>query len=338
MAAVLLLNLGGPSGLSEVRPFLQNLFSDRRLIALPGGRLTQPVFARLLARSRAGRVEDRYRLIGGGSPLRRLTEEQAVALREELSGIGLVDVRVETVMRYTEPSARAVLARLRKAGERRVIALPLYPQECDATTGSSLADLEDARDAVAPEIAILAIRSWHIHPGYIDALAHRVNETLDRMTREERAEAILLFSAHSIPASLERRGDPYVAQVRETVAAVVERLGGGREWHLAFQSRSGPVRWVGPGTDEVIERDLKGAQAVVVVPISFVSDHIETLYEIDLLFGDLARKAGIRRFVRCASLNASPVFIHALAQIVEPALGGDPVARRSPCGRGEKVR
>jgi ferrochelatase len=308
--------------LSEVRPFLKSLFSDRRIIALPGGRFAQPAFAELISRARAGRVADRYRLIGGGSPLRRLTEEQGTALKAELARIGCGSVRVETAMRYTQPDAASALSRLLEAGERRVVALPLYPQECDATTGSSLAELERARESVAPEIDILTIRSWHLHPGYIDALASRVEETLDRLSNEERAEAVLLFSAHSIPESLAGRGDPYVGQIRETVGAVLDRLGGGRAWRLGFQSRSGPVRWVGPGTDELIRHDLKGARAVVVVPISFVSDHIETLYEIDLLFGRFAREAGIRRFVRCESLNASPLFIRALAEIVEPVLSG----------------
>jgi ferrochelatase len=322
LPSVLLLNLGGPSGLSEVRPFLKNLFSDRRIIALPGGPILQPAFASLIAFARSGRVAKRYRRIGGGSPLRRLTEEQAAALERELARAGGDPSHVGVAMRYTQPGAATALSRLREAGERRVIALPLYPQECDATTGSSLADLEYARARVAPEIDILSIRSWHLHPGYIEALAERIRETLVLLEPAERSEAVLLFSAHSIPVSLERRGDPYVPQIRETVAAVLERLGGDRPWHLGFQSRTGPVQWVGPGTDELIRGELKGARAVVVVPVSFVSDHIETLYEIDLLFGGYARAAGIRRFVRCESLNTSPRFIRALADIVQPVLSG----------------
>ncbi len=322
MPAVLLLNLGGPTDPSEVRPFLKNLFSDRRIIALPGGRYAQPAFADLISRARARRVAERYRLIGGGSPLRKLTIEQAAALRTELARIGCGAIQVEIAMRYTEPTAKAALTRLREGGERRVIALPLYPQECEATTGSSLADLESARASVAPEMDILTIRSWHLHPGYIDAITARVRSALDLLTPEERAEAVLLFSAHSIPVSLLERGDRYVPQIRETARAVLDRLAWGGAWRLGFQSRSGPVRWVGPGTDELIKGELKGTRVVVVIPISFVSDHIETLYEIDLLFAGMAREAGIRRFVRCESLNSSPLFIHALAEILEPVFSG----------------
>jgi ferrochelatase len=189
---------------------------------------------------------------------------------------------------------------------------------------------------VAPDIDVLVVRSWHLHPGYIDAVVSRVREAMDRLPEDERAGAILLFSAHSVPESLSSRGDPYVKQIRETVAAVLERLGGARQWRLGFQSRSGPVRWVGPGTDQLIKKDLKGAKSVVVIPIAFVSDHIETLYEIDLLFGGFAREAGIGRFIRCESLNTSPLFISALAQIVEPVLAGGMSIERSagPPGGG----
>jgi ferrochelatase len=321
MPTVLLLNLGGPGGAGDVYPFLRNLFSDPKIIELPGGRLFQPAFARLLAGFRAPRVRGLYALIGGGSPLLPMTKRQAAALAAELSRRGHRDTRVEVVMRYTEPGAAAACRELARAGEKRAIALPLYPQECVATTGSSLSDLEAARDRHAPGLEIVAIKGYHDHPGYLDAFGARIRETLDALPEGPRAEAVLLFSAHAVPEKLPRRGDPYVDQIRATVAGLLARLGGTNEHRLGFQSRVGPVRWVGPGTDEVIE-SLRGRGTVVVVPISFVSDHIETLYEIDLLFGEQARRAGIQRFVRVAALDDSPLFVGALADLAEPYLNG----------------
>jgi ferrochelatase len=166
---------------------------------------------------------------------------------------------------------------------------------------------------------IVSITGYHLHPGYIAALVACIREGLDWLTPRQRSRALLLFSAHGVPERLPRSGDPYVHQIHETVEAVMDALGRDREYRLGFQSRTGPVKWVGPGTEEVIEQ-LAGHPAVVVVPVAFVSDHIETLYEIDMLFADLARAKRIRRFVRIPSLNSSPLFLQALADLVEPLL------------------
>ncbi|MDM7915366.1 MAG: ferrochelatase, partial [Candidatus Eisenbacteria bacterium] len=220
-------------------------------------------------------------------------------------------------------------------GEKRALALPLYPHECRATTGSSLADLGAARDRVAPAMTIDIVHSYHEHPGYVAALVGRIAEALDRHDEEDRAEAVLLFSAHGVPERLARRGDPYVRQIRETVDAVMHSLEGtlGRrpEHRLGFQSRVGPVRWVGPGTDEVI-RSLAGRRCVLAIPVAFVSDHIETLYEIDMLFGEEARRAGIARFARVPSLNSDPAFLDALAAI---AIGAFEAAEERAGARAE---
>jgi protoporphyrin/coproporphyrin ferrochelatase len=319
MASIVLLNLGGPATLADVRPFLKNLFSDPLILDLPGGRLIRPFLAWMILTFRSRKVRGYYARIGGGSPLLRLTLAQAAALREELRRRGYGTVRVEVAMRYAEPGAATALRKLRSAGQTRVIALPLYPQECVATTTSSVLDLEAARDAIAPDLAIDSIRSYHLHSGYLAAVASRIREALDRLPAPARGEAVLLFSAHGVPESLPKRGDPYVGQIRETVEALRALVGPQYEHRLAFQSRAGPVRWVGPPTDSVIA-ELAGRPAVVIVPISFVSDHIETLYEIDLLFGGLAREAGIQHFVRCESLNDSPIFTRAMADLVEPLL------------------
>lgn len=320
MPSIILLNLGGPATLDDVRPFLRSLFSDPAIIDLPGGRLLRPILARAISTLRSRKVRDLYARIGGGSPLLRHTAEQAGALRGELERRGHADVRVEIAMRYAEPRAEAAIRKARGAGDKTVLALPLYPQECVATTTSSLLDLEVARRRIAPEINVRAVRSYHLHPGYLEAMAARIREALGRLPAGLDRDAVLLFSAHGVPERLPRRGDPYVGQIVETVGALRELVGVEYEHRLAFQSRVGPVKWVGPGTDAVIE-ELTGRPAVVVVPVSFVSDHIETLYEIDMLFGEMARHAGIKHFVRCESLNSSPLFIRALADLVEPHLG-----------------
>jgi protoporphyrin/coproporphyrin ferrochelatase len=319
MAAIVLMNLGGPSTLDDVRPFLKNLFSDPMIIELPGGRLTQPLFARMISTFRSPKVRRYYERIGGGSPLLRLTREQAAGLGRELEGRGLSHTRVVLAMRYTAPDSDDAIRELLDAGEKRVVALPLYPQECVATTGSSLAALEDARNRLAPEMEIVPVRGYHLDAGYLESVVERIRETLESLDAKERAEALILFSAHGVPESLPRRGDPYVSQIRETVAAVARMLALPNEHRLAFQSRTGPVRWVGPGTEETIE-ELAGHPCVVVVPIAFVSDHIETLYEIDILFREVAERVGIGKFVRAGSLNGSPRFARALADIVEPLL------------------
>jgi protoporphyrin/coproporphyrin ferrochelatase len=321
MATILLLNMGGPSTEDEVRPFLRNLFADPMLLDLPGGAVLRPILSRLIPAVRAPKVQRAYASIGGGSPLLRMTLRQAETLRAELARRGHETVPVEVVMRYTPPRAAEVLSRLAARGETRVLALPLYPHECRATTGSSLAELESLQPRLAPACRIQMIRSWHLDPGYVEALTLRVRAAIDSLPLAARPRATILFSAHGVPAALPRSGDPYVGQVRETVAAVLGRLGSGHAHRLGWQSRTGPVKWVGPGTDQVIA-ELAGTEAVVVVPVSFVSDHIETLYEIDLLFGAQARQAGIRHFVRTAALDCDPGFIAALAGLAEPFLNG----------------
>lgn len=332
MATILLLNMGGPAGVDDVAGFLRELFSDPMIIDLPGGAVLRPFLARLIPAVRLRKVRRAYAAMGGGSPILGATERQAEALRRALVSRGHRDIAVEVVMRYTPPRAAAVLARLAARGETRALALPLYPQECRATTGSSLRELELLRDRLAPSLHLEAIRSWHTAPGYISALAGTVRRTLETLPEDVRARAVLLFSAHGVPEALPRGGDPYVGQIRETVeavrASVREALGHDLPHRLGWQSRTGPVRWVGPGTNRVIA-ELAGTEAVVVVPVSFVSDHLETLYEIDILFAEDARRAGIRHFVRTEALDCEPSFIEALADAVAPRIGAEPPCRAS---------
>ncbi|MCU0725900.1 MAG: ferrochelatase [Planctomycetes bacterium] len=310
---VILMNLGGPGKQGEIRPFLASLFSDREIIRLPGGPVFQPALAQLIAGLRLSKVRRNYRQIGGGSPLLDLTRRQAEGLAAELGRRGF-PARVAVAMRYSRPRADDALLALARGGFDRLVAVSLYPQYSRATTGSSVADLLRAmgRTGITGKLAL--VERYPEHPGYLDALALKVREGL-------RPESVVLFSAHGLPEKLVRAGDPYVGEIERTVAGVRARLPAGTPWRLGYQSRVGPVKWVGPDTEEVI-RDLgrEGARDVLAVPVAFVSDHIETLQEIDILYAGVARAAGIPSFRRSGSLNDSPAFLEALADLVLEAV------------------
>jgi len=313
---VLLLNLGGPDSLEAVPSFLLNLFSDPDIFRFPLGWITQPLFARMITRARSKKVQEYYRLIGGRSPLLALTRAQAIALRAELRRRG-VAVEFAIAMRYWRPFTDDALEELEHRGVNRLIVLPLYPQYSLATTESSVKELKKClarrNSSLKPEV----VEPYHLDDGYLDSLSDRLEEGLRRCARDGGGEVEILVSAHGLPESFIRRGDPYQRQIKEDVAALMHRFPD-RKFHLSYQSRVGPVKWIGPSTDEMLrELGLAGVKRLLVVPISFVSDHIETLYEIDLLYGEQARRAGITYFRRIRSLNGSPLFIRALASLVE---------------------
>ncbi|GAB4255387.1 ferrochelatase [Deferrisoma sp.] len=311
MTGVVLLNMGGPDSLEAVGPFMENLFSDPEILRFPLSRWLQRPLARWIRRKRTPKVVERYRQIGGKSPIAEITRAQAAALEAEL-GEGWA---VAVAMRYWHPRARAAAAELRERGADRLVVLPLYPHYSRATTGSSLADLERALEAEGlAGLPRRVIRSWHDHPLYLDALAEAVAEGLEGFEG-----ATVLFSAHSLPQRLIDRGDPYLDHIRTSVAGVVERLGHPPH-RLAFQSRTGPVRWLGPGVEETLrELAAAGVERVCAVAVSFVSDHIETLHEIDVEYAELARFLGIGGFRRAPSLNTRPAFIRALAALAREA-------------------
>ena len=278
---ILLLNLGGPQRLEEVRPFLINLFSDRQIIRL-GPAFLQKTIARIIAHRRTPKSMANYRLLGGGSPILQRTVEQARALEDWLRDRG--DFTVRPCMRYWHPLADAALHELAAAGVREIVALPLYPHYSIATTGSSLTDLDRTRTRLGLDIPIREIRSWPEQPNYIRCLTDRITEGLKRMPE---GPVAIVYSAHSLPVRFIEEGDPYVRELKQTIAAV-ERLTG-RRGRLCYQSRSGPVEWLGPSTPEVIEEiATTGGKSVLVVPLSFVSDHVETLVEIDIQYRQLA--------------------------------------------------
>ena len=318
--AVLLFNLGGPDDLASVEPFLVNLFSDREIIELPLGAALQPVFARVVAKLRGPSVRRNYARIGGGSPQLQLTREQAAALEVRLNaGRSRPNYRVFIGMRYSRPSCEDALVAIGEAGIARIVTLTLFPHYSKATTGSSRRAFDRALVATGGErrFEVTHIDRFAADPRYVDAMAETVARGWIRIPAERRQNAVLLFSAHGLPQKFIEQGDPYVDEIETTRAGILQRLNFTGHNVLAYQSRTGPVTWIGPGTEEMLE-DLgrAGVKDVLVVPLSFVSDHIETLYEVDMLFSETARRAGITGYWRTDALNTSPLFIEALAGLV----------------------
>jgi ferrochelatase len=322
--AVILFNLGGPDDLNAVEPFLINLFSDREIIELPFGARLQPAFARVIAKLRGPSVRRNYERIGGGSPQLRITRAQAAALEAKLNEAQPGAHRVFIAMRYSRPSAADALEAIAGARIRRIVTLPLFPHYSQATTGSSRAEFERAmavrRDR--SDLEVMHVDHYADDPLYIDAVTGTVRAAWSRIPPDRRSETVILFSAHGLPQKFIDAGDPYVAHIEATRRGILERLNFPNRQLLAYQSRTGPVRWIGPGTEEtLVSLGQEGVTDVLVVPLSFVSDHIETLYEVDMLFAEAARAAGITGYYRPDALNTDSLFIAALARLVHVRLG-----------------
>jgi len=316
---VLVFNLGGPESLRDVKPFLYQLFSDPEIIRIKWSPLRKTV-AYLIATLRKKKSQGYYSLIGGGSPLRRLTEEQAAELENELRKRG-VDAQTFVGMCTWKPFLREAVERVAQSDVDRLVVLPLFPQYSFTTTR---AGTEVLRRLVAARPAMKAlntswIATWAEHPTYIESFSSSISRELAKFKEPDKVQ--LLFSAHSIPESYVREGDPYLDQTKASVERIMERLGRKNPYQLSFQSKIGPVKWLEPATNDVIvDYGKRGLQNVLVVPISFVSEHIETLYELDILYQKVARDAGIPNFRRVPALNSDPTFIRALADIVQEAL------------------
>ncbi|MBF0506292.1 MAG: ferrochelatase [Nitrospirae bacterium] len=309
---VILLNLGGPDSLDAVEPFLYNLFSDRDIIRLGPSFFQKPI-ASLIVGTRLKKALSIYRLIGGKSPLRDITTAQAKALELSLNSshstrLPSRSFKVYVGMRYWHPFTGESLEQMQKDGINKIVALSLYPHYSAATTGSSIRDFKNA--AADYSFEYVCVTSWFHHPLYIEALAARIEERLKGFADKP----VVLFSAHSLPQKLVDAGDPYVEEISGTIDALTKKLD--FSWFLSFQSKTGPIKWLGPSTKQMLH-DLagKGIKNLLVVPISFVSDHIETLYEIDILYKGMAKNIGIT-LERTESLNTSPIFIEALSDIV----------------------
>jgi ferrochelatase len=306
--AILLLNLGGPVNLGQVEPFLVALFGDRDLIRLPGPAWLQPPLARLIARLRAPGAKGRYAQIGGGSPLLRESAFQATALRTALRAAGREEA-VKLCFRCTAPRAGGLLQALQRQGIRKLVPLTLYPHDCRATTGSSLRELAIEAAKVGLEL-LPGVEHYATDPDYLDALEAPIRAAL-----AELPGATVIFSAHSLPVRQIEAGDPYEREIHATCEALKARLGelpGG--YLLAYQSRTGPVRWLEPPLKSVLES--MGGKDVIVVPISFVTEHIETLHELDIEYRHVADQAGIRTYRRVAAPGIAPAYIRCLTRRV----------------------
>ena len=331
---ILLFNLGGPETLEDVHPFLLNLFSDPEIFRVP--RLLQPIIARVIARRRAPKSREYYRRIGGGSPLRRITEEQARMLEEELNKDETERrFSVQVAMRYAPPRADQAIRKLLEARPDRILFLPLYPHRSRTTTGSSFREAKEVLERISPETPLTGIPAYPVYPPFIESLAETIGDSIREVPREEPLH--IVFSAHGIPEFLvEKDKDPYQSDTEATVRTTMERIRfyfPDREIHhaLAYQSRVGPLKWLGPDTrSELARLAHAGVRNIVMVPVSFVSDHQETLYEMDILYRDLARELEIPRFLRASSLNTRPLFIRALSSLVREKAGILP-GPSSPC-------
>ena len=315
---VVLFQLGGPDSLQAVEPFLYNLFSDPDIIDFPGARLARPMLARLIASSRAKKVQKSYAALGGKSPLVEWTLRQGRALERALRES--LDARVVVAMRYWHPFTEEAIAELVNARVEELILLPLYPQYSKTTTGSSVNEWR--RQLPASPLARIPsrlIESYHDHGAYIDSLVALVNATLARFPDPRRVH--LVFSAHGVPTAVIDAGDPYQLQVEETSRLVMEREGWNLPHTICYQSRVGSGRWLQPSIHEVIPRlGSEGQRHVLVIPISFVSDHIETLHEIEVEVREEAARAGITQFEMMPGLNDTSLFIRSLAALVHAEL------------------
>jgi ferrochelatase len=331
---VVLFNLGGPDGPEAVRPFLENLFSDPAIIQAPW--IVRRPLAALIARLRRRSATANYALMGGGSPIVPQTQAQASALDACLETLlPEMDVRSFIAMRYWRPMTRAAAAEVAAWSPDHIILAPLYPQFSTTTTGSSI---KAWREAYRGPGEIHGLCCWYDNPGLVEAHALRILETWETAGRPR---VRVLFSAHGLPEQIVASGDPYQWQIEATCAAVAARLGPGWDWRICYQSRVGPLKWLGPSTPEAIEAAGREGLGVLVDPIAFVSEHIETLVELDRDYAEMAAEIGIETYLRAPVVGVEPVFIEGLARAVtralaRPGLGPDGIvcpAAQGRCGR-----
>jgi protoporphyrin/coproporphyrin ferrochelatase len=312
--AVFLMNLGGPRSLAEVEPYLYELFSDPLVVTAPFGPFRK-LIAKIISKTRAPSSAEKYALIGGKSPLVEGTEAQARALAHAL-GPGF---SCHLAMRCGHPSTEEGVREALAAGADRAVALPLYPQYANATTRSSLVELRRLwpRDRPLAEIC-----TWHDHEGYLDASAAALRETLAKVPAELRERVLVVFSAHGLPLSQVRKGDPYPDYI-ELSARETARRAGARAHQVTYQSRVGPARWLGPDTVAFLRANARD-RAVVTVPIAFVSEHLETLYDLDVLAREASEAGGAALYLRVPALGVRPDFVAALADVVRRGIAGQP--------------
>lgn len=311
--AVVLFNLGGPDGPSAVRPFLENLFSDPAIIGLPW--FVRRPLAALIARRRRDKAIANYAIMGGGSPLLAETRAQAQALETVLAAARPADeVQVFIAMRYWSPLTGETASQVERFAPDEVVLAPLYPQYSTTTTGSSL---KAWREAYRGPGRVSTLCCWYDNAGLAAAHADRIRQVWEAAGRPK---VRLLFSAHGLPERIVAGGDPYQWQVEATCAQVVARLGEGWDWKICYQSRVGPLRWLGPSTPQAIDEAIDEGLGVLIDPIAFVSDHVETLVELDHDYERLARERGVTAYLRAPVVGAAPAFVEGLAGAVQRSL------------------
>jgi len=324
--AVVLFNLGGPDAPEAIQPFLNNLFNDPAIIGLPWP--LRPILASVISHKRQKEAGEIYARIGGRSPLLEETRRQA---RDLEAALGDEDLRVFIAMRYWHPMSEDTAFDVAAFEPDRVVLLPLYPQYSTTTTGSSLKAWEKAARKMGLKAPTMAVCCYPVAQGLIDAHVRLLSAALDEAGE---APVRVLFSAHGLPEKIVKGGDPYQWQIEQTAEAVVAALDRpGLDWQVCYQSRVGPLTWIGPSTDDEIKRAGADGKGVVVVPIAFVSEHSETLVELDIEYAELAAQAGCSPYLRVAALGTESAFIEGLATAVRTTLDrGTPGP--APCGGG----
>ncbi len=331
---VVLLNMGGPKTIEEVRPFLTRLFLDELILKFPLSFILQPLFAKLIVASRGKEAEKRYALIGGGSPIFKSTADQTAALAREFKNRGR-KLDVIFSFNYSDPLPDETIRQIKTAGKKYILSLGLYPHYSLATIGSNIHYLKKEAQKNFPELIFLKSGSYYLADSYIGAFVDRIHETLKR--DESLDDFYLLFSAHGLPLYFLMQGDRYAFEISQTVAKVLTRLERQNLWAISYQSAVGSLEWLKPSTEAMIKALAhRGIKKLLVVPISFVTDHIETLCEIDIEYRKVAEDAGIKDFRISKALECHPGFIRALGDCVEESLNQRAVKKEERYSRVER--
>lgn len=313
--AVVLFNLGGPDALDAVKPFLYNLFSDRDIFKIPVG---QKIFAKILSGLRAPKVREKYKYIGGKSPINKWSESQRSMLEKELQKT-VYSIKVYTAMRYWHPTIEDAAQKISEETFDKIVLLPLYPHYSITTTGSSFNEWQRVYKGDMDRVTY--IYDYFDNHKYITALNERIDEEITSFPKDVRDDIQILFSAHGTPERLVRKGDPYSRQIQKTVEYIMKERNFSHEYHLCFQSKVGPAKWLEPSTDKMIKTlAVKRKKQLLVVPVSFVSDHIETLFELDVEYRAVANQLNIENYIVMKGLNDSKTFVAALKELVLQAL------------------
>ncbi|HEY3251898.1 MAG TPA: ferrochelatase [Ignavibacteria bacterium] len=322
--AVVLLNLGGPDSLEAVEPFLYNLFSDPDIINFPLSFLFRKRLAKFISSKRAPKIQEQYKRIGGKSPILDITKKQAEMLEKRLNKS--IDAKVFIAMRYWKPFTSDAIDLIEKENFDKIILLPLYPQYSIATTGSSVNEWKrqiQLRNGIA-KIETQLVEKYYLDTLYTNSIVARINEALNKFPETKRKEVNILFSAHGTPVKLVKQGDPYSHHIRETVNAVIKAGNIKLPIHLCFQSKVGPQKWLTPSTPDTITRLAnEGVKDILMVPVAFTSDHLETLFELNVEYRHLAKELGIENVEMTEGLNDSEIFISALEKLVLEKVNGN---------------